>query len=155
MTRAGIALLLVAAGSAVAADPMCCMLFGIDASTMLGKDAVACGRIVTADAPNQSRDESSAERQRATQCALEAQSLGRAFVYSYRVLASPDIDLLTQAVFGAHGEHMLLRMGLNAGENIRTVERCESLTVLPDGLVRSSGCHSTYPAIDSSRQDHR
>ncbi len=127
--------------AAAAAEPMCCKLFDFDASQMLGKDAVSCGRIVTADSPDQARDESSKERQRATQCALDAQSQGRAFVYTYRVLASPDIDLVTQAVFGAHGERLLLRMGLNAGENIRSVERCDSLAVLPDGLLKASRCY--------------
>jgi len=155
MTRAWMVLLFLEAMPAIAAEPLCCKLFGFDLSAMLGKDAVACGSIVTADAPNQSRDEASAERQRATQCALDAQSQGRAFVYTYRVLASPDVDLVTQAVFGAHGERMLLRMGLNAGENIRRVESCASLTVLPDGLVNSAGCVSTYPAIDSARPDRR
>lgn len=130
--------------AAAAAEPMCCKLFDFDASPMLGKDAVACGRIVTADSSNQARDESSKERQLATQCALDAQSRGRAFVYTYRVLASPDIDLVTQAVFGAHGERLLLRMGLNARENIKTIERCVELAVMPDGLLKSAGCHRVY-----------
>jgi hypothetical protein len=140
MTRTMMSLLVLAAAPVIAAEPLCCKLFGFDASSLLGSEAATCGRIVTADAPNQARDESSEERQRATQCALDAQSRGRAFVYTYRVLASPDIDMLTQAVFGAHGERMLLRMGLNAGENIRRVDRCESLLVQPDGLLKAAGC---------------
>lgn len=140
MRRIWIGLLSLQAPWAMAAEPACCKLFGFDASAMLGKDAVSCGSIVTADAPNQARDESSAERKRAAQCAVEAQRQGRAFVYTYRVLASPDIDLVTQAVIGAHGERILLRMGLNARENIRTIEHCEALTVLPDGLLKTAGC---------------
>lgn len=144
MTRAWTMFLYLAAMPAMAAEPLCCKLFEFDASAMLGKDAVACGSIVTADAPNQARDEASEDRQRATRCALDAQSQGRAFVYTYRVLASPDIDLVTQAVFGAHGERMLLRMGLNARENIRTIEHCEAFTVLPDGLLKTAGCIRVY-----------
>jgi hypothetical protein len=141
MTRTLIALLSLQAALAMAEEPACCRLFGFDVAATLGKDAVICGKIVTADAPNQARDESSAERHRATQCALEAQSHGRAFVYTYRLLASPDVDLITQAVFGEHGERILLRMGINAGENIRRVDRCASLVVLVDGLLQSAGCH--------------
>lgn len=140
MTRVGTALLSLHAALTMGAEPACCKLFGFDASAMLGKDAVVCGSIVTADAPNQARNESGKERQRAAQCAAEAQRQGRAFVYTYRVLASPDVDLITQAVFGAHGERILLRMGLNARENIRTIEHCEALTVLSDGLLKTAGC---------------
>src|SRR5262249_31147982 len=132
---------------AVAGEPACCKLFGFDASTMLGNEAAVCGRIVTADAINQAQDDSSEERQRAAQCALEAQRQGRAFVYTYRLLATPDMDLVTQAVFGAHGERLLMRMGLYQRENIRTVENCNSLRVLPDGNVKKEGCylrHGTF-----------
>jgi hypothetical protein len=59
----------------------------------------------------------------------------RPFVYTYRLLISPDIDMVYQAVFGAHGERLLLRMGLYQGENIRTVETCATLTVQADGQV--------------------
>ena len=139
--------LLVFPLAAVAAEPPCCKLFDLDASAMLGPDAAVCGRIVTAGAPNQARDESSEERQRATRCALDAQRQRRAFVYTYRLLAAPDMDLVVQAVFGAHGERLLMRMGLYQRENIRTVENCNSLVVLSDGKVEKDGCtlrHGTF-----------
>jgi len=148
MTRMGAMLLSTQAALAIAAEPACCTLFGFDATSMLGENASVCGKIVTADSPNQARDESSVERQRAAQCALEAQRQGRAFVYTYRLLASPDTDLITQAVFGAHGERLLLRMGLHARENIRTVEACAGLTVLPDGLVTKQGCRIRHGILD-------
>jgi hypothetical protein len=61
-------------------------------------------------------------------------------VYTYRLLAAPDIDMVTQAVFGVHGERLLLRMGLYRGENIRTVERCAALEVTADGKLKPRGC---------------
>ena len=112
---------------------------------MLGQDPAMCGKIVGTGLPDQAQTETIDERRRATQCALEAQSKGRAFVYTYRLLVPPDIDLISQAVFGAHGERMLLKLGKFARENIRSVEICESLTVLHDGTLKSAGCYNTDP----------
>jgi hypothetical protein len=131
-----------------AAEPACCRLFGFDASSMLGSEAAVCGRIVDADERNAAQAATLEERQRATQCALDAQARGRAFVYTYRVLASPDIDLVYQAVFGTRGERLLLRMGLYDGENIRSVEMCAALTVQADGKVRKEGCQMRRGIVD-------
>jgi hypothetical protein len=132
----------------LAADPACCRLFGFDASSMLGPEAAVCGRIVDADERNEAEAVTQEDRQRATRCALEAQARGRAFVYTYRLLASPDVDLVYQAVFGANGERLLLRMGRYAGENIRSVENCAALTVQPDGKVRKEGCYLRQGILD-------
>jgi hypothetical protein len=40
---------------------------------------------------------------------------------------------------------MLLKLGKFARENIRSVEICESLTVLPDGKLKGAGCYNTDP----------
>jgi len=82
------------------------------------------------------------------QCALAAQARGSAFVYTYRLLISPDVDLVHQAVFGMHGERLLLRMGLYQGENIRTVEACATLTVQADGRVAKQGCRLRQGVLD-------
>lgn len=147
MRRAIWLALLVSIGAplAVAAAPACCRLFGIDATPMLGRDPAMCGRVVGTGLPDQAQADTIEDRRRATQCALEAQAQGRAFVYTYRLLVPPDIDLISQAVFGAHGERMLLKLGKYARENIRSVEICEALTVLPDGKLRSAGCYNTDP----------
>jgi len=128
-----------------AAAPVCCKLFEFDASAMLGQDPAVCGRIVDGDAPDEARMETVEERKRATRCALEAQQQGRAFVYTYRLVVPPDIDMITQAVFGAHGERLLMKLGIYGQENIRTVAVCSSLTVLPDGKLKGSGCYLTRP----------
>lgn len=141
-------ILLLLAGGSLSAEAPCCRLFGFDASSMLGPEAAVCGRIVDADDRNKAQSETLEERQRATQCALEAQARGRAFVYTYRLLASPDVDMVYQAVFGARGERLLLRMGLYAGENIRSVENCAALTVQADGKVRKVGCHLRQGIVD-------
>jgi len=135
------AFLFIGAQATIAASPVCCRLFGFDATRMLGPDAVVCGKLVDADSRTEAQNESSAERKRATQCALEAQAQNRAFVYTYRLLAAPDMDLIVQAVFGAHGERMFMKLGLYAGENMHKVETCQSLTVLPDGKVKGAGCY--------------
>jgi hypothetical protein len=132
----------------LATDFGCCRLFGFDASSILGVEAAICGEIRDADERNEARRETLEDRRRATQCALEAQARGRAFVYTYRLLASPDVDLIHQAVFGAHGERLLLRMGLYGGENIRTVEVCAALTVLADGQVARQGCRARQGIFD-------
>jgi hypothetical protein len=126
---------------AFATDSPCCALFGFDAAPMLGQDAALCGRIVDADRRRAAESETLENRRRATQCALEAQGQGRAFVYTYRPLISPDIDMINQAVFGTKGQRLLLRMGLYQGENIRSVETCASLTVLADGRIAKRSCH--------------
>lgn len=139
--RAGsTALLALQASALLAAEPACCRLFGFDATAMLGDDPGICGTIRDADERHAAEAETLADRRRATQCALAAQSRGRAFVYTYRLLAGLDVDLVTQAVFGAHGERLLLRMGSSGGENIRTVQACASLEVLPDGRLKPQGC---------------
>jgi hypothetical protein len=148
MTRVWLTLLALQAAPAIPADAPCCRLFGFDASSMLGNEAAICGRILDADERNQARSETLEERRRATQCALDAQARGRAFVYTYRLLASPDIDMVYQAVFGARGERMLLRMGLYDGENIRSVEVCAALTVQPDGEVAKDGCRIRQGILD-------
>jgi len=127
-----------------AAEPVCCRLFGFDATAMLGAEPVVCGKIVTGDRRVESDETSAEERRRATQCALDAQARERAFVYTYRLLVPPDVDVITQAVFGAHGERMLLKLGRFRGENVHTVEDCSALTVLPDGKLRGEGCHGGH-----------
>ena len=137
--------LLLWAGGTLAAAPPCCRMFGFDASPILGHDAAVCGKILDADDREAAQLETREERRRATTCALEAQSQGRAFVYTYRLLVSPDVDMVNQAVFGAKGERLLLRMGLYQGENIRSIESCASLTVLADGRIDKQGCHTVNP----------
>jgi hypothetical protein len=140
--RSAVWILSIALGMppASAGDSPYCRLFGFDASPMLGADAAMCGRILDADERREAESGTLEERRRATSCALEAQAQGRAFVYTYRLLVAPDIDMVHQAVFGAHGERLLLRMGVYQGENIRSVEACESLRVREDGQVSKQGC---------------
>jgi hypothetical protein len=142
----GLLLLLTAATGA--ADSPCCRLFGVDAAAMLGPDPALCGAIRDADDRVQAETDTREDRRRATRCALEAQAKGRAFVYTYRLLVEPDIDLVQQAVFGVRGERLLLRMGLYRGENIRAVEACASLTVQPDGQVKKQGCRTRQGILD-------
>ena len=148
MTRIWTTLFFLHAASAVAAESACCRLFGFDASSILGADAAVCGKVRDADERNEAEAVTQEDRRRATQCALDAQARGRAFVYTYRLLASPDVDLVYQAVFGVHGERLLLRMGLYAGENIRSVENCAALTVQPDGKVSKQGCYMRQGIFD-------
>jgi hypothetical protein len=148
MMRSWITLLVLQAAPAVGADPACCKMFGFDASSILGEDAAICGKILDADERNEAESGTRDDRRRATACALEAQARGRAFLYTYRLLASPDVDLVYQAVFGVHGERLLLRMGLYGGENIRTVESCAALAVQPDGKVRKEGCYLRQGILD-------
>jgi hypothetical protein len=145
--RSAVWILSIALGMppASAGDSPCCRLFGFDASPMLGADAAMCGRILDADERREAESGTLEERRRATSCALEAQAQGRAFVYTYRLLVSPDVDMVNQAVFGAKGERLLLRMGLYQGENIRSIESCASLTVLADGRIDKQGCHIVNP----------
>ena len=139
--------LLLACEPLWAAAP-CCSLFGFDATSILGDDPAVCGKIRDADNRDDAETETRGDRSGAARCALEAQAQGRAFVYTYRLLAAPDIDLVSQAVFGAHGERLLLRMGLYRGENIRTVEACASLTVQADGQLKKQGCRARQGILD-------
>jgi hypothetical protein len=131
-----------------AAEPVCCRLFGFDAAPVLGDEPAVCGEIRDADQRREAESLTLEDRRRATQCALDAQARGRAFVYTYRLLVAPDVDLVYQAVFGAHGERLLLRMGVYQGENIRTVEACSTLTVQADGQVAKQGCHLRHGILD-------
>lgn len=144
-------MLLVALGlsPAFAGEPVCCRLFGFDASSMLGADAALCGRLLDADQRREAESRTLEDRRLATRCALDAQAQGSAFVYTYRLLVSPDVDMVYQAVFGAHGERLLLRMGLYQGENIRTVEVCTALRVQADGQVAKQGCRLRQGTLDS------
>ena len=148
MTRIWIALFCLHVTPAAVAEPACCRLFGFDASSILGTDAAVCGEIRDADERNEAESDTRENRRRATACALEAQARGRAFVYTYRLLASPDVDMVHQVVFGVHGERLLLRMGRYAGENIRTVESCAALTVQADGKVSKEGCRMRQGILD-------
>jgi hypothetical protein len=123
-------------------------MFGFDASPILGRDAAICGKIRDADDRDAAESATREDRRHATACALEAQAHGRAFVYTYRLLISPDIDMVYQAVFGVHGERLLLRMGLYQGENIRTVEVCATLSVQADGQVSKQGCRLRQGTLD-------
>jgi len=134
-------LLLIHAQLALAAPPACCRLFGFDATHVLGDNPAVCGEVVTGDTLPAAQTETVEDRRRATQCALEAQEQKRAFVYTYRLVAAPDMDLIVQVVFGAHGERMLMKLGVFARENIHKVEVCDALEVLPDGKVREAGCY--------------
>jgi len=139
------ALMLIHSLLASAAAPVCCKLFEFDASSLLGDDPAVCGTIVDGDAPAEAQAESVEERKLATRCALEAQQQGRAFVYTYRLVVPPDIDMITQAVFGAHGERLLMKLGRYGGESIRTVAVCSTLVVMVDGKPKGSGCYLTRP----------
>jgi len=129
-------------------DASCCRLFGFDAASMLGKEPAFCGELRDADGRDEAESLTREDRRRATQCALDAQSQGRAFVYTYRLLVSPDIDVINQAVFGVHGERLLLRMGLYQGENIRTIESCTTLRVQADGQVVKQDCRRRAGVLD-------
>ena len=130
-----------------AAAPVCCRIFDIDATPILGNNPAVCGKIPDAERSEETVD----ERRRATECALAAQVRGHAFVYTYRVLIAPDIDLIVQAVFGAHGERLLLKTGRFAAQDVRTTEVCSELTVLPDGKLQGFDCHAAYSFFDRMR----
>ena len=149
MSRATcLAISLVMSGWLAAADaPPCCRIFSIDATPILGDDAVLCGRVPDAD----TTEEAAAAKRRAKVCALEAQSRGRAFVYTYRELISPDVDLIVQAVFGAHGERLLLKAGRFGRQDVRMTQACEKLGVRSDGTLDSAGCQETDEYFDPPR----
>ena len=141
-------MMLLWAGGSLSAEAPCCRMFGFDATPILGQDPALCGKLLDANDPVATESETRDDRRRAIACALEAQAQGRAFVYTYRLLMEPDIDLVYQAVYGAHGERLLLRMGLYDGENIRTVEACSTLTVQADGQVAKQGCRLRQGILD-------
>jgi len=137
------ALAILGAQLAGADSLVCCRIFEIDATPILGNDPASCGKVPDADTSAEARE----KRNRATQCALGAQAQGRAFVYTYRELVEPEIDLVVQAVIGARGERLLLKIGTFGAENIRSIEVCASLTVQSDGSLQSAGCSDTHPLI--------
>ncbi len=148
MRRAIWTTLAILSASFAGADSLvCCRIFDIDATPILGADPAVCGKIPDADTAQDTRD----ERNRATLCAREAQSQGRAFVYTYRELLSPDIDLIVQALFGVRGERLLLKTGRFAAEDVRMVEVCGALTVLPDGKLQGKGCTPAHSLIEQLR----
>jgi hypothetical protein len=148
MMRSAAWVLLLWAGGSLAAEAPCCRLFGFDASPILGQDPAVCGTIRDANDRKAAESATREDRRHATACALDAQAQRRAFVYTYRLLVSPDVDMVYQAVFGAHGERLLLRMGLYQGENIRTVEACATLIVQADGQVAKRGCRLRQGTLD-------
>src|SRR5262245_29813914 len=127
--------LAMAGGSFAADTPLCCRIFSIDATPILGPDAVLCGRVPDAD----TTAEAAAAKRSAKSCALEAQAQGLAFVYTYRELIPPDVDLIVQAVFGEHGERLLLKSGRVGRQDIRMTGVCEQLTVRTDGTLDDVG----------------
>jgi hypothetical protein len=133
--------------SAAADAPLCCRIFSIDATPILGDDAVLCGRVPDAD----TTEEAAEARRSAKICALEAQSRERAFVYTYRELIPPDVDLIVQAVFGAHGERLLLKAGHFARQDVHLTQVCEKLSVRSDGTLESRGCYDTDGYFDPLR----
>ena len=82
----------------------------------------------------------------------EAQAQGRAFVYTYRELISPDIDLIVQALFGVRGERLLLKAGrlprkTSIDRSLRAAE------VLPDGNCMAMGCTSAHSSSSSAHSE--
>jgi len=129
---------------AAADAPLCCRIFSIDATPILGDAPTACGQVPDAE----TTEEAAAEKRRAAQCARDAQAQGRAFVYTYRELIPPDVDLIVQAVFGTRGERLLLKAGRFAREDIRSLEVCATLSVQPDGTLRTAGCTTEHALIE-------
>ena len=144
-------LLLAALPSLATADPACCKIFGIDATPILGDDPALCGEVRDADDRPDAESITREDRKRAAECARAAQAQGRTYIYTYRQLVSPDVDMLVQAVTGTRGERLLLKLGNFRGENIRSVEACAKITVLEDGRLESRGCTQWHPLIDRLR----
>jgi len=140
-----------AASPADAQSPACCKLFGIDATPILGDDPAICGEIRDADDRPEAESLAREDRKRAAECARAAQVAGRSYVYTYRQLISPDVDMLVQAVTGTRGERLLLKLGNFRGENIRSVEACAKINVLEDGRLESRGCTPWNPLIERLR----
>jgi len=143
--RAACLAMALAMSESMAADaPVCCRIFSIDATPILGDAPAICGQVPDADTTEQA----AAEKRRAAQCAREALAQGRAFVYTYRELIPPDVDLLVQAVFGTRGERMLLKAGRFARQDVRSLEVCATLAVQSDGTLRTTGCTSEHLLLD-------
>jgi hypothetical protein len=144
-------LILAAAAPLAATEPACCKLFGLDASPILGDDAAICGHVVDAadhvDAETLVRE----HRKQAAACARAAQAEGRSFVYTYRQLIWPDVDMVVQAVAGTRGERLLMKLGNHRGENIRSIEACAKLAILPEGRIEGRGCTTRHALIDQLR----
>ena len=115
MRRATCLLIAVGLGgiSGAADAPLCCRIFSIDATPILGEDAVLCGRVPDAD----TTDEAAAAKRGAKSCALDAQSRGRAFVYTYRELIPPDVDLIVGD--GTVIERAILDKDCRIGRDVR------------------------------------
>jgi hypothetical protein len=126
-------------------------MFGLDVTPIIGDGPALCGQILDARDLIEAQTVAQEEKVRAAQCARDAQANGRAYVYSYRFVAAPDVDLIVQAVSGIHGEHLLLKMGRLKYENIRSRAVCTSLNVLPDGKVAAEGCYDWDPLLDRLR----
>jgi hypothetical protein len=134
-----------------AGPPDCCRLFGLDATPVLGDDPALCGQIRDADDRPDAEILTREERKQAARCARDAQAAGRAFVYTYRQLISPDVDMVVQGVAGMRGERLLLKLGNFRGENLHSMEVCAELEVLADGRIQSRGCTRWHPLLEKLR----
>jgi hypothetical protein len=151
VAMAVLAILGFTAASPASADPACCKLFGLDATPILGDDPALCGEVRDADDRPEAEALTREDRQQAANCARAAQAAGRSYVYTYRQLISPDVDLLVQAVVGTHGERLLMKLGNFRGENIRSTEVCARLDLQPNGRIDARGCTPWHPLIDRLR----
>jgi len=151
VNRARTLLLLAAVPALAAADPACCKLFGLDTTPILGDDPALCGKLRDADDRPDAEALTREERKQASECARTAQAGARAFVYTYRQLISPDVDLVVQAVAGTRGERLLLKLGNFRGENLHSMEVCAKLEVLTDGRIASRGCTRWHPLLEKLR----
>lgn len=149
------AVLAIACFSAVsparADSPACCKLFGLDATPILGDEPAICGEVRDADDRPDAESITREDRKHAAECARAAQAQGRTYIYTYRQLVSPDVDMLVQAVTGTRGERLLLKLGNFRGENIRSVEACAKINVLEDGRLESRGCTQWHPLVERLR----
>lgn len=141
----------LAASSAGETSPACCKLFGLDATPILGDEPAICGELRDADDRPEAESLAREHRKRAAECARSAQASGRSFVYTYRQLVSPDVDLVVQAVAGTRGARLLLKLGNFRGENLHSMEVCAKLDVLEDGRIASRGCTQWHPLLEKLR----
>ena len=148
MNRAAIVCALMGVSLSAAATPACCKLFGIDLTPILGDDVATCGALRHANNPAEAETLNREERSRGAECARAALASGRTLVYTYRQLIWPDVDLIIQAVWGARGERLLLKLGNYRNENVRVIEVCAMLEVLPGGRIDSAGCTDRHPLLD-------
>jgi hypothetical protein len=140
-----LAMALAVSESLAAADaPVCCRIFSIDATPILGDAPALCGQVSDVE----TTEEAAAEKRRAATCAREAQAQRRAFVYTYRELIPPDVDLVVQAVFGTRGERILLKAGRFAREDVRSLEVCATLAVQSEGTLRTAGCTTEHELLE-------